>query len=250
MLIGGIRAFALTDRNPLQNYKDAFFRSVTTPNKTLEARLLVNRDGERILEGSGRMMTDVTRRYATLIVQVDEEKFETEHSWEDGKGILKIGDNYFSVGGSHRRWGRFSSGRTRLGNIVADTTENDGNVSLKLEGGQIPELLNIAAGKMLERALESDLTQHKDVFGDAESLRKSILNNLAIKEDVKFKSVELTAEIRNGFLSSNTVKAVLYGVDDAGAIHEVELIIDSILTDVGNTMPESIDTQGKTLGSI
>jgi hypothetical protein len=51
-------------------------------------------------------------------------------------------------------------------------------------------------------------------------------------------------------LSSNTVKAVLYGADDTGAIHEFELIIDSSLTDVGNTVPESIDTQGKTLGSI
>ncbi|OPJ60421.1 hypothetical protein [Clostridium chromiireducens] len=241
-----------------ETYKSAVRELVTTRNATFSTSFEVKDNGNTDISGNSVEKLEGTNSSSNIIVKIGDVTKDTETSRVDGKTVIKEGDNYYSMGNSAKgnigRGNRkidASSSRAKLGEMVLDTLVGDvknqfvvdgDEISVKLEGAQIPELAKLAISAAVEEQNDKK-SNNKGEFANDE-LRKAI-SDIPTLKNVDIKSLSLTAKVDGNTLSENDVKIVITGEDEKGVSHEFELSVNTAVSNVNSTKADSIDTTGK-----
>ncbi|RII35267.1 hypothetical protein D2A34_08655 [Clostridium chromiireducens] len=241
-----------------ETYKSAVRELVTTRNATFSTSFEVKDNGNTDISGNSVEKLEGTNSSSNIEVKIGDVTKDTETSRVDGKIVIKEGDNYYSMGNSAKgnigRGNRkidASSSRAKLGEMVLDTLVGDvknqfvvdgDEISVKLEGAQIPELAKLAISAAVEEQNDKK-SYNKGEFANDE-LRKAI-SDIPTLKNVDIKSLSLTAKVDGNTLSENDVKVVITGEDEKGVSHEFELSVNTAVSNVNSTKADSIDTTGK-----
>ncbi|MFW2488209.1 hypothetical protein ACN077_06480 [Clostridium chromiireducens] len=241
-----------------ETYKSAVRELVTTRNATFSTSFEVKDNGNTDISGNSVEKLEGTNSSSNIEVKIGDVTKDTETSRVDGKIVIKEGDNYYSMGNSAKgnigRGNRkidASSSRAKLGEMVLDTLVGDvknqfvvdgDEISVKLEGAQIPELAKLAISAAVEEQNDKK-SYNKGEFANDE-LRKAI-SDIPTLKNVDIKSLSLTAKVDGNTLSENDVKIVIAGEDEKGVSHEFELSANTAVSNVNSTKADSIDTTGK-----
>ncbi|MVX62218.1 hypothetical protein GKZ28_00700 [Clostridium chromiireducens] len=241
-----------------ETYKSAVRELVTTRNATFSTSFEVKDNGNTDISGNSVEKLEGTNSSSNTEVKIGDVTKDTETSRVDGKTVIKEGDNYYSMGNSAKgnigRGNRkidASSSRAKLGEMVLDTLVGDvknqfvvegDEISVKLEGAQIPELAKLAISAAVEEQNDKK-SYNKGEFANDE-LRKAI-SDIPTLKNVDIKSLSLTAKVDGNTLSENDVKIVITGEDEKGVSHEFELSVNTAVSNVNSTKADSIDTTGK-----
>lgn len=241
-----------------ETYKSAVRELVTTRNATFSTSFEVKDNGNTDISGNSVEKLEGTNSSSNTEVKIGDVTKDTETSRVDGKTVIKEGDNYYSMGNSAKgdigRGNRkidASSSRAKLGEMVLDTLVGDvknqfvvdgDEISVKLEGAQIPELAKLAISAAVEEQNDKK-SNNKGEFANDE-LRKAI-SDIPTLKNVDIKSLSLTAKVDGNTLSENDVKIVIAGEDEKGVSHEFELSVNTAVSNVNSTKADSIDTTGK-----
>ena len=241
-----------------ETYKSAVRELVTTRNATFSTSFEVKDNGNTDISGNSVEKLEGTNSSSNTEVKIGDVTKDTETSRVDGKTVIKEGDNYYSMGNSAKgdigRGNRkidASSSRAKLGEMVLDTLVGDvknqfvvdgDEISVKLEGAQIPELAKLAISAAVEE--QNDKKSNNKGESANDELRKAI-SDIPTLKNVDIKSLSLTAKVDGNTLSENDVKIVIAGEDEKGVSHEFELSVNTAVSNVNSTKADSIDTTGK-----
>nr|WP_312291666.1 hypothetical protein [Clostridium chromiireducens] len=241
-----------------ETYKSAVRELVTTRNATFSTSFEVKDNGNTDISGNSVEKLEGTNSSSNTEVKIGDVTKDTETSRVDGKTVIKEGDNYYSMGNSAKgdigRGNRkidASSSRAKLGEMVLDTLVGDvknqfvvdgDEISVKLEGAQIPELAKLAISAAVEE--QNDKKSNNKGESANDELRKAI-SDIPTLKNVDIKSLSLTAKVDGNTLSENDVKIVITGEDEKGVSHEFELSVNTAVSNVNSTKADSIDTTGK-----
>lgn len=262
LTIGSVSVFALTNGNPYQDFKNAALLTVQEQNMTVAADVNVRQDGVTILSGDTVVQLNSDDQYSNSHFQIGGETLDMESCQTDETEITRIGDKYTSNIGKENDGEEndgedgfdFSPGTLKLAEMVVDGLVGDvkthfagnGNtISVNLEGAQIPELLNVAASAGIEKAAgkNREPSPEKELLGN-------VLDNLSITKDVQVKRVGMEAQLKDGYIDTVSVNLTLTGKDNNGISHEIEIICNAAISNIGSTNPNTIDTEGKDVTEI
>lgn len=262
MVVGGVTAVANANGNAYENFKRAAMNTMQQENMTTTTEFTLKQDGQVIAAGNGVSKIDDETHYSTNSIQAAGQTVEMESSGNDESTIVRIDDQYYSY--SYDDYGHdsdsdedyeMSENDTKMMNAMTDLLTGDtkayftgggDKVSLNLEGAQVPEILNIAVGAMvderdqMEREIDTELPDSMSRFHD-------IFKGIPITSDATITRISMDTKLSGGQISGGTSTIVITGKDDSGAAHEVEVTIVYTISDVGSTTPGTIDTTGKTV---
>lgn len=131
-----------------------------------------------------------------------------------------------------------------IGDVKTCFTESGNTITMNLEGEQIPELFNLALSVALEQSvnetnkIETNKTDSEDaLFGGV---------GFAITQEIAITRISLEGELKDGYLADAVITIVLSGKDSDGTVHEIELVCNVHVSDIGSTTPDTIDMTGQT----
>lgn len=257
LVVGGVGAVALANGNAYENYKAAAFKTMEVENMTTESSYTIRQDGQSIITGSTHSQSSGESHYSSSKIDVNGETMELETASDSSTMITRINDQYSSYNELldedyyEDREDR-SPNKEKLANTVIDLLMGDtkshftgsgDQVSLNLEGAQIPELVNLAVSAMVEERMDEKVQIPE---GEFDALHAAI-KNMPITQDASISRIGLEGTMKDGYLGDNTMTIVLTGKDSSGATHELEIVITSSISEIGSTTPATIDTTGKTV---
>lgn len=141
---------------------------------------------------------------------------------------------------------------------VEETAGGSKEVSLHLEGAQIPAVVNAVApiaiskmtgahemdgtGGMAKAPHHEGMPFHKDLFKGSE---------LKLTQDIRVEKIDLEAEINaDGYIDRQQLRIQIAGKDAEGAAHTVVLSAEADLSGFNQTTPEKIDLAGKNVVEV
>ena len=68
--------------------------------------------------------------------------------------------------------------------------------------------------------------------------------------NIDIKSIDMTAKVDGNILIDNKITIVITGVDANGVAHELTVMLNAEITNVGSTKIDTIDTTGKNVQTI
>lgn len=258
LTVSGVSSVAMANGNSYQNYKNALMKTAKEDNLTLSSDIKIKQNGTEILSSKMQSQVDDKNNYTNNEMLVNNKTIKMETSIDNNKMISNINGKYSSMTfeeGIRNDAHKFdeSSSSAKFANMVADTlvgnvknnfTGNKDNISVNLEGAQIPELLNLAASAIVEQKV-ADKSQ-KPVDSEDAEMQKAF-KKISIVKDVKIKKITLNAKLENELLKDNKITVIIGGKDANGKDQEVEVNFNASISDIGSTKAKSIDTTGKTV---
>ncbi len=248
-----------------ENYKTAVKSIVTTENATIDAQYQVEDSGTVIFSGDTIQKLDNENKSSKTSTTIDGTSKTYESSNANGNLIIDNDGNYYQINKDNNKAGKDerekfseSSSSVKLAELVTDTLVGDvknqfiqdgNNISINLEGGQIPELAKLAVSAAVENSNREKSHNNSNEIGRDEDL-KAVMEKMPGLSNIDVKSISMTATVDGETLKDNNVTAVITGTDANGASHELTLTLDAKISDVGNTKADTIDVTGKQVTSI
>lgn len=240
--------------------KGAIESTMLTENKTITTQFEVKDDGVIILSRNSIKKVDGDNKSSENSITVDgmTKAFQTS----EGNGILikEADGKYYSVNKSDKKFENLtaSSSTVKLAEMLADTLVGDvknqfvkdgETISVKLEGAQIPELTRLAFSAMTEKNSTRMEDKNNGNQVSDESM-KLMMDKMPKLSNVNIKSIAMTATVDGNTLKDNEFAVAITGNDANGATHELTVMVNAKITDVGNTKADAIDTTGKEVTTI
>jgi hypothetical protein len=254
MLLAVTVAASASGSSGYETYKSAAKNIAATKNATFSTSFQVKDNGNTNILGTSVKKIEGSNNSSITNIKTSDVTKETETSKIDGKSIVKDGENYYSRDGkgndkNDKMEKKFddSSSKSKLGEMILDILVGDiknqfvvdGNtISVKLEGAQIPELAKLAISAAAEEA-----NSKKD--NNKTEAEKDVSKSMPNLKNIDIKSLNITAKVNGSTLTENKLKIVITGIDENDVSHEVELSVDTTVSDVDSTKADSIDTTGK-----
>lgn len=260
LLTMSITAFASLGSG-YESYKGAVKSTIFAKNATVNAHFEVKDNGSIILTGDSNIKLDNENSSSKTNFTVDKISKVLETSKDNGT-IIKNADGkyYITKKGSEqankneRENLSASSSTVKLAEMVADTLAGDvknqfvkdgQTINVNLTGAQIPEIARLA----LSAAVENTGRIGDKHQGNDASL-KSLMDKLPKLSNIDIKSIDMAATVDGNTLKSNKVTVVITGEDANGVAHEISLMLNGEITNVGSTKIDTIDTTGKNVQTI
>lgn len=264
LLALSVTAFA-SSSSGYESYKTAVKSIITTENATIDAQYEVQDNGTVIFSGDTTQKLDNENRSSKTSTIVDGTSKTYESSNANRNLIIDNDGNYYQINKDNNKAGKDarekfseSSSSVKLAELVTDTLVGDvknqfiqdgNNVSINLEGGQIPELAKLAVSAAVENSDREKAQNNNNKMGRDEDL-KAIMDKVPSLSNIDVKSISMTATVDGDTLKDNNVTTVITGTDANGASHELTLTLEAKISDVGNTKTDTIDVTGKQVTTI
>jgi len=260
LLTMSITAFA-SSGSGYESYKGAVKSTIFAKNATVNAQFEVKDNGSIILTGDSNIKLDNENSSSKTNFTVDKISKVLETSKDNGTIIKNTdGKYYITKKGSEqsnkneRENLSASSSTVKLAEMVADTLAGDvknqfvkdgQTINVNLTGAQIPELARLALSAAVEN---TGRIGDKHQSNDANL--KSLMDKLPKLSNIDIKSIDMTATVDGNILKGNKVTVVITGVDANGVAHEISVMLNGEITNVGSTKIDTIDTTGKNVQTI
>jgi hypothetical protein len=262
LLSFSITSFA-TSGSGYEKYKEAIKATVLTKNATVSTQFELKDNGAVILTGKSEQKIDNENMYSKSNTTVEGVSKTYETSSVNGNYVTNADGVYYTSNRNGKKDGRdkeenltSSSSTVKLAEMVTDTLVGDvknqfvsdgNNISVKLEGAQIPELVKLAVS-----AAEENINNKGEFKGNEDKGTdvKSILEKMPKLSNVDVKAIDMTANVDGNAIKDNKITLTITGQDATGASHEISAIITANITEVGTTKVDSIDTTGKEVKTI
>jgi len=248
-----------------EEYKAAVEATMLAKNATISAQYQVKDNGAIILSGDSIQKLDNKNKSSKTSITVDGMTKAFQTSAVDGKFITEADGKYFSTNkgngkadNNQRENLSASSNTVKLAEMLADTLVGDVKtkfvkdgqaISVTLEGAQIPELLKLALSTAAENSNHMQAANTNAKQGPNESM-KPIMDKMPKLTNLEVKSIAMTATVDGSTLKDNEFTVGISGTDAKGVVHEVTMVINAKITDIGNTKIDAIDTAGKEVKTI
>ena len=254
MMLTGVGAVAWANGNAYQEYKQVVQQTLSAENMTVNSQVSIKQDGRLLMEGGILMQSDGKTCYMSSDWQIGNDSMTMESNLGEKVMVIRMGDHYFiSDTANPHSDGEFtpSPSMMKLMEMVADLLVGDvknyfvsdgDSISVHLEGAQIPELVHVAAAAVME-----SMKAHPQRMPEGHQPIGAVLEELAIDQAIQVQSVHLNAVIQDGFLQDQVLTVVISGKDEAGTAHEMELVGQFLISEIGTTVAATIDTSGQTV---
>jgi hypothetical protein len=141
-----------------------------------------------------------------------------------------------------------------LRNEVNLNTNPDGSkqVSVELKGTQLPAIVNTITSILIKNGGQ-DMAKEAAVQDNLHGLLNTdFLNQLPkLVTDIAIRTIALTGDINaNDILTKQNVHVLIYGKDATGTVHELEFNFNVALSEMNNTVPDTIDLTGKKVQTL
>ncbi|WP_088188467.1 hypothetical protein [Desulfosporosinus sp. FKA] len=247
------------------DYKAALTTAMLTKNATINAQYEVQDNGVIILSGKSLKKMDNKNESSKTSIIVDGITQTYETSEANGNYLTEANGKYFSGKKSEEK-SKFdsrenltaSSSTVKLAGILADTlvgdvknqfVENGQTISVKLEGAQIPELARLAISAAAERSNQAEDLNANDLQGK-DAILKPVLAKMPKLNNIDIKSLAMTATVNGSTLEANSFTIAITGNDVKGVSHELDMNLNTKITNVGNTQIDTINTTGQQVTTI
>lgn len=260
LLTMSLTAFA-SSGSGYESYKSAVKSTIFAKNATVNAQFEVKDNGSTILTGDSNIKIDNENCSSKTNFTVDKISKVLETSKDNGTIITNTDGKYYITKKGSEQPNKnekenlsASSSTVKLAEMVADTLAGDvknqfvkdgQTINVNLTGAQIPELARLA----LSAAVENTGRIGDKHQGNDASL-KSMMDKLPKLSNIDIKSIDMTATVDGNILKSNKVTVVITGVDANGVAHELSVMLNGEITNVGSTKIDTIDTTGKNVQTI
>ena len=260
LLTMSLTAFA-SSGSGYESYKGAVKSTIFAKNATVNAQFEVKDNGSIILTGNSNIKLDNENSSSKTNFTVDKISKVLETSKDNGTIIKNTDGKYYITKKGSEQPNKnekenfsASSSTVKLAEMVADTLAGDvknqfvkdgQTINVNLTGAQIPELARLA----LSAAVENTGRIGDKHQGNDASL-KSLMDKLPKLSNIDIKSIDMTATVDGNILKSNKVTVVITGVDANGVAHELSVMLNGEITNVGSTKIDTIDTTGKNVQTI
>ncbi|MCX7708468.1 MAG: hypothetical protein N2484_01315 [Clostridia bacterium] len=264
-------AFAsMTGNTGYEIYKEAVKNTVKAKSFTADVRMTFKDNGKVMAEMDSTMKQSHEERAMSHItnakVQDKEVKMET-YANEDNV-VLKKGssDEYYLIKNDKKDFGRHDrklncaedpemskAGEVVLDALVGDlknyvsasgNSEGGSDVTIQLEGNQIPAVVNALASLGAKGAAKDGNRPH--AHGPAPFDENFDLQPPKLVDDIKITKVDVKAKInKDKTIESQIITAVLTGKDAEGKSHQIEFSADMKLKNVNSTTVDKVDLTGK-----
>lgn len=245
-VLGTAGIIAYASGNPYENYRTAVINTATAKDMTVGASFSIMQDGAVIADGTAVYQKNAGAQYSVVNAEVSGQNvFKEEYS--DGNVRIKSDGISYSQKTRKNKENEndnLTPSTIKLAQMTADMlvgdlttqfTSDGSNVSVQLTDTQIPEIANTAASAFAEMTAAKDKQSENDIFDNT-------VQQLAITQNVKIESVTMNADITDGMLSSQKLNIVLSGETAGGERSTVEVSVNADITNIGSTVPQSIDT--------
>ena len=260
LLTMSLTAFA-SSGSGYESYKGAVKSTIFAKNATVNAQFEVKDNGSIILTGDSNIKLDNENCSSKTNLTVNKTSKVLETSKDNGTIIKNTDGKYYITKKGSEQPNKnekenfsASSSTVKLAEMVADTLAGDvknqfvkdgQTINVNLTGAQIPELARLA----LSAAVENTGRIGDKHQGNDASL-KSLMDKLPKLSNIDIKSIDMTATVDGNILKSNKVTVVITGVDANGVAHELSVMLNGEITNVGSTKIDTIDTTGKNVQTI
>ncbi len=266
LLSVSVTAFA-TSGSGYESYKDAVKSTMLTENATVDAQFEVKDNGAIILSGNSIQKLDKESSSSKSNINIDGTTKTYETSEAAGSLIVKADDAYYSAVDDEKDEDNnkdeekdFSanSSTVKLAEMLTDTIVGDvrnqfvtdgQNISVNLEGAQIPELARLAVSAVAENIDKVDKNISNE-GGNFDESMISIMNTVPKLTNIDVKSIAMNATVDGNTLKNNEFTIVITGNDADGVSHELSILVSAEITNVGNTAIDTIDTTGKEVKAL
>lgn len=273
LLSVSVTAFA-TSGSGYENYKDAVKSTMFTENATVNAQFEVKDNGAIILSGNSiqKLVKESSSSKSNIIIDGIAKSYETSEA--DGSLIVNADGTYYSASDNEKDVEKnddknnkenneekdisANSSTVKLAELLTDTIVGDvknqfvtdgQNISVNLEGAQIPELARLAVSAAAENMDKVD----NKISNDGENLdvsMKSIMDAVPKLTNIDVKSISMNAVVDKNTLKNNGFTVVITGEDANGVSHEISVLVSAEISNVGSTVTDVIDTNGKEVKSL
>jgi len=156
------------------------------------------------------------------------------------KTIIKDKENDFSANSSTVKLAEMLTD-TIVGDVRNQFVTDGQNISVNLEGAQIPELARLAVSAVAENIDKVDKNISNE-GGNLDESMTSIMNTVPKLTNIDVKSISMNATVDGNTLKNNEFTIVISGNDADGASHELSFLVSAEISNVGNTIIDTIDT--------
>lgn len=264
-------------------YKSAIKTTVSAQNVTKKVSVSVKDNGNRLLDVASTIKSDSSSHAASANVDVKAGTASDSAAFymQDGKGIVKPGasDVYSVVDmAKGRGWheskqadkapfdSNFAQERENVidalvGNLkdhvsLAKGADGTKNISLQLNGSQIPAVANAVSSLVIKGAANGhhpgqgkDAAMEHNPFGNELEQLKNSLPKLT--QDIQIKQVNLNAAVdAQNRITNQTVTLAISGKDGQGAAHDIVIDASIGLSAFNETTPDKVDLTGKQVQTI
>lgn len=264
LLALSVTAFA-SSSSGYESYKTAVKSIVTSENATIDAQYEVKDNGTVIFSGDTVQKLDNQNKSSKTSTTADGTSKTYESSNANGNLIIDNNGNYYEINKTSNKSEKDlrekfseSSSSVKLAEMVTDTLvgdvknqfiQNGNNISVNLQGEQIPELAKLAVSAAIENSDREKADNSNEKINREEGL-KAAMNDIPSLSNIDVKSISMTATVDGDTLKDNNVTAVITGTDAKGTSHEITLNLDAKISDVGTTKADTIDVTGKQVTAI
>lgn len=266
LLSVSVTAFA-TSGSGYESYKDAVKSTMLTENATVDAQFEVKDNGAIILSGNSIQKFDKESSSSKSNINIDGTTKTYETSEAGGSLIVKADDAYYSAVDDEKDEESnkdeekdllANSSTVKLAEMLTDTIVGDvrnqfvtdgQNISVNLEGAQIPELARLAVSAAAENIDKVDKNISNE-GGNLDESMISIMNTVPKLTNIDVKSILMNATVDGNTLKNNEFTIVITGNDADGVSHELSFLVSAEISNVGNTAIDTIDTIGKEVKAL
>lgn len=245
-VLGTAGVIAYASGNPYEDYRTAVINTAAAKDMSVAASFTIRQDGTVIADGTAAYQKNADAQYSSVNAAVSGQQVVREEYSDANVKIKSDGTSYSQKARKKKEneSENLTPSTIKLAQMTADMlvgdlntqfTANGSNVSVQLTGTQIPEIANTAASAFAEITASKDRQSENDVFDNT-------VQQLAITQNVKIESVTMNADITAGMLSSQVLDIVMSGQTAGGERSTVEISVNADITDIGSTVPQTIDT--------
>lgn len=261
LLITSVASFAATGSG-YQALKKSFKATALLNNATIQTEAQLKDNGKIIMSGSTMMMSSNMQspnanHYSYNQVVIDGQTHISENSINERQMISRIDDEYTSYTLGPARQDEMmsyseafdeNSSTMKFAELVVDTLVGDiknqfvkdGDIiSVNLESAQIPELARLGISAVFENVKSS---AESDNMNEATS---AVFKTIPQMETINVQAINFQSKIEDNILTDTDTHVVITGTDINGTFHEIEIDLTSKMSDIGSTVPKTVDTTGK-----
>lgn len=247
VLAGTAGIIAYAAGNPYESYKTAVVNTISEDNLIAHAVVQMKQNGKVIASGYAVYEKASEVQYASVTADVAGQSMIQEEYSDGNVKIKSDGSKYTekSRKEKHDENEKLTPNMIKLAEMTADLFVGDlsnqfvssgDTVSVTLTDVQIPEIANVAASAFTEMNAGKNNENGKNDLGDV------LLQEFPITQNARIESVTMDANIAKGNLSAQNMIIVVSGQTSDGKDTQVEITVNADVSDVGSTIPQTIDT--------
>lgn len=262
----GFAAMAQTSGYDL--YKTAVKNTKDLKNATAQFDVAATDNGTSLIQVDSTIKMDRDKNAMSSTSEEKATSFDETHNFylQDGKSIMKSSDSDVYTVNDHGARKMNSADNVQENTAVSNSVEafvdavvgdrqnkfnetenNDGTktITLNLTADQITPIENAALNVVFSLSQVHRYNEDTQAKPDFKNIIPQLKNN------IKFKEVDITAKIdSNNNIISQDAKIVVSGDDASAKTHEVVFDINTGVSNINSTVPDTVDLTGKNVKTI